>query len=97
MAYVFMFWIKVFNGQIFSLYLFIYFCNISQPVYGFASGDPLRFKRAAGHKDLFYIEDKDVEFKEVRVQMFLFLLIFWFQGIAISSLSIHFAYYFGCT
>ncbi|CAA3012003.1 transcription initiation factor TFIID subunit 6-like [Olea europaea subsp. europaea] len=36
-----------------------------EPVYGFASGDPLRFKRAAGHKDLFYIEDKDVEFKEV--------------------------------
>lgn len=36
-----------------------------QPIYGFASGDPLRFKRAAGHKDLFYIEEKDVEFKEV--------------------------------
>lgn len=37
-----------------------------QPIYGFASGDPLRFKRAGGHKDLFYIDDKDVEFKEVR-------------------------------
>ncbi|KAI3456866.1 hypothetical protein Pfo_013529 [Paulownia fortunei] len=36
-----------------------------EPLYGFASGDPLRFKRAAGHKDLFYIEEKDVEFKEV--------------------------------
>ncbi|XP_047980358.1 transcription initiation factor TFIID subunit 6 [Salvia hispanica] len=36
-----------------------------EPIYGFASGDPLRFKRAAGHKDLFYIEEKDVEFKEV--------------------------------
>lgn len=36
-----------------------------QPIYGFASGDPLRFKRAAGHKDLFYIEEKDVDFKEV--------------------------------
>ncbi|KAL0353690.1 UNVERIFIED_CONTAM: Transcription initiation factor TFIID subunit [Sesamum angustifolium] len=36
-----------------------------EPIYGFASGDPLRFKRAAGHKDLFYVEDKDVEFKEV--------------------------------
>lgn len=35
------------------------------PIYGFASGDPLRFKRAAGHKDLFYIDDKDVEFKDV--------------------------------
>lgn len=36
-----------------------------EPLYGFASGDPMRFKRAAGHKDLFYIEEKDVEFKEV--------------------------------
>ncbi|XP_020534496.1 transcription initiation factor TFIID subunit 6 isoform X2 [Jatropha curcas] len=36
-----------------------------EPVYGFASGDPLRFKKAAGHKDLYYIDDKDVEFKDV--------------------------------
>ncbi|ERN01668.1 hypothetical protein AMTRI_Chr10g229400 [Amborella trichopoda] len=36
-----------------------------EPIYGFASGDPLRFKRAAGHKDLFYVDDKDVEFKDV--------------------------------
>ncbi|XP_050246702.1 transcription initiation factor TFIID subunit 6-like isoform X2 [Quercus robur] len=36
-----------------------------EPIYGFTSGDPLRFKRAAGHKDLFYIDDKDVEFKDV--------------------------------
>ncbi|XP_022716821.1 transcription initiation factor TFIID subunit 6-like isoform X2 [Durio zibethinus] len=36
-----------------------------EPIYGFTSRDPLRFKRAAGHKDLFYIDDKDVEFKEV--------------------------------
>ncbi|XP_031490378.1 transcription initiation factor TFIID subunit 6 [Nymphaea colorata] len=36
-----------------------------EPVYGFASGDPLRFKRAVGHKDLFYIDDKDVEFKDI--------------------------------
>ncbi|CAL8151897.1 unnamed protein product [Prunus armeniaca] len=36
-----------------------------EPIYGFASGDPLRFKRAAGHKDLFYIDDNDVEFKDV--------------------------------
>lgn len=35
------------------------------PIYGFTSGDPLRFKRAAGHKDLFYIDEKDVEFKDV--------------------------------
>ncbi|EPS65483.1 hypothetical protein M569_09291 [Genlisea aurea] len=36
-----------------------------EPIYGFATGDPLRFRRAAGHKDLFYIEEKDVEFKDV--------------------------------
>ncbi|KAL3632703.1 Transcription initiation factor TFIID subunit 6 [Castilleja foliolosa] len=36
-----------------------------EPIYGFASGDPKKFRRAAGHKDLFYIEEKDVEFKEV--------------------------------
>nr|GMC74522.1 transcription initiation factor TFIID subunit 6-like [Ipomoea batatas] len=36
-----------------------------EPVYGFASGDPLRFSRAAGHKDLFYIEEKDLDFKDV--------------------------------
>ncbi|XP_004500117.1 transcription initiation factor TFIID subunit 6-like isoform X2 [Cicer arietinum] len=36
-----------------------------EPLYGFASNDPLRFKRAAGHKDLFYIDDKDVDIKDV--------------------------------
>ncbi|XP_021847743.1 transcription initiation factor TFIID subunit 6 isoform X1 [Spinacia oleracea] len=36
-----------------------------EPVYGFASGNPLRFKRAVGHMDLFYIEDKDVDFKDI--------------------------------
>ena len=36
-----------------------------QPVYGFASGGPLRFKRAVGHRDLFYIDDKDVDLKDV--------------------------------
>ncbi|KAG8473249.1 hypothetical protein CXB51_035253 [Gossypium anomalum] len=35
------------------------------PICGFASRDALRFKKAAGHKDLLYIDDKDVEFKEV--------------------------------
>ncbi|CAL5334290.1 unnamed protein product [Camellia sinensis] len=34
-------------------------------IYGFASGDPLRFRRTAGHKDLFYIDDKDLDFKDV--------------------------------
>nr|BAJ93783.1 predicted protein [Hordeum vulgare subsp. vulgare] len=36
-----------------------------EPVYGFASGDHLRFKRAVGHKDLFYIDDREVDFKEI--------------------------------
>lgn len=36
-----------------------------EPVYGFASGGQLRFKRAVGHRDLFYIDDKDVDFKDV--------------------------------
>ncbi|KAJ6846050.1 transcription initiation factor TFIID subunit 6 [Iris pallida] len=36
-----------------------------EPLYGFASGDPLRFKKAVGHKDLFYIDDKEVDFKDV--------------------------------
>jgi transcription initiation factor TFIID subunit 6 len=26
-----------------------------EPVYGFSSGNPLRFKRTVGHKDLFYL------------------------------------------
>ena len=40
---------------------------IFQPIYGFASGDPLRFKKAVGHKDLFYLDDKEVDFKDVRI------------------------------
>ncbi|KAL9264394.1 Transcription initiation factor TFIID subunit 6-like protein [Drosera capensis] len=36
-----------------------------EPIYGFASGDPLRFKRAVGHTDLFYIDDKEIDFKDV--------------------------------
>ncbi|XP_052486495.1 transcription initiation factor TFIID subunit 6-like [Gossypium raimondii] len=36
-----------------------------EPICGFASRDALRFTKAAGHMDLLYIDDKDVEFKEV--------------------------------
>lgn len=36
-----------------------------EPIYGFASGGPLRFKRAVGHRDLFYIDDKDLDLKDV--------------------------------
>ncbi|KAK9209804.1 hypothetical protein WN944_002172 [Citrus x changshan-huyou] len=36
-----------------------------EPIYGFASGDSLRFKRASGLKDLYYIDDKDVELRNV--------------------------------
>uniref|UniRef100_A0A9I9D7P7 TATA box binding protein associated factor (TAF) histone-like fold domain-containing protein n=1 Tax=Cucumis melo TaxID=3656 RepID=A0A9I9D7P7_CUCME len=36
-----------------------------EPMYGFSSGGLLRFRRAIGHRDLFYLEDKDLEFKEI--------------------------------
>ncbi|KAG9449347.1 hypothetical protein H6P81_009312 [Aristolochia fimbriata] len=36
-----------------------------EPIYGFASGDLLRFKRAVGHYDLYYFDDKEIEFKDV--------------------------------
>ncbi|KAK4743428.1 hypothetical protein SAY87_001429 [Trapa incisa] len=36
-----------------------------EPIYGFASGGPLRFRKAIGHKDLFYLEDKDIDIKDV--------------------------------
>ncbi|AES70437.1 putative transcription factor Hap3/NF-YB family [Medicago truncatula] len=36
-----------------------------EPIYGFASNDPPRFKKAAGHNDLFYIDDKDVDIKDL--------------------------------
>ncbi|CAI9088314.1 OLC1v1022616C1 [Oldenlandia corymbosa var. corymbosa] len=36
-----------------------------EPIYGFASRKSLPFKRAAGHQDLYYIDEKDVEFKDV--------------------------------
>ncbi|RDX81410.1 Transcription initiation factor TFIID subunit 6 [Mucuna pruriens] len=36
-----------------------------EPIYGFASGGPLRFRRAVGHRDLFYIDDKDIDLKDV--------------------------------
>ncbi|RXH90059.1 hypothetical protein DVH24_032416 [Malus domestica] len=36
-----------------------------EPIYGYVSGGPLRFKRAIGHRDLYYIDEKDVDFKDV--------------------------------
>ncbi|KAK3032452.1 hypothetical protein RJ639_037265 [Escallonia herrerae] len=36
-----------------------------EPIYCLASGDALQFKRAARHKDLFYVDEKDLEFKDV--------------------------------
>ncbi|KAL2944873.1 Transcription initiation factor TFIID subunit 6 [Bienertia sinuspersici] len=36
-----------------------------EPIYGFASNDPLRFKKAAGHKDFFYVNDLDLDLKDV--------------------------------
>lgn len=37
-----------------------------EPIYGFASGGALQFKRAIGHRELFYVDDKDIDFKDVR-------------------------------
>ena len=34
-------------------------CLFLQPLYGFGSKDPARFVRAAGHADLFYVQDLD--------------------------------------
>ncbi|KAB1219299.1 Transcription initiation factor TFIID subunit 6, partial [Morella rubra] len=34
-------------------------------IYGFASGGPPWFKRVIGHRNLFYIDDKDVDLKDV--------------------------------
>jgi hypothetical protein len=38
-----------------------------QPVYGFASGtkDAARFLQAAGHADLWFLEDREVPFQQV--------------------------------
>eukprot|EP00249_Psilotum_nudum_P018451 c26810_g1_i3 orf=285-1982(+) len=36
-----------------------------EPLYGFASGGPLRFKRVLGHADLFYVDDAELDLKEV--------------------------------
>lgn len=56
-----------------TLFSSIYLCFIisKQPIYGVTSGVPLRFKRAIGHRDLFYIDDKDVDFKDVRITDYL--------------------------
>lgn len=54
---VLQFWISKYLVCVFLLH---------QPIYGFASGDSLRFKRASGLKDLYYIDDKDVELRNVR-------------------------------
>ncbi|WZZ77277.1 hypothetical protein YC2023_097849 [Brassica napus] len=36
-----------------------------EPSYGFASGGPFRFRKAIGHQDLFYTDDREVDFKDV--------------------------------
>ncbi|KAL0697312.1 hypothetical protein Bca4012_053434 [Brassica carinata] len=36
-----------------------------EPTYGFASGEPFRFRKAIGHQDLFYTDDREVDFKDV--------------------------------
>lgn len=51
----------------FKFYLGLYCLCMFQPIYGFASNDNLRFKRAPGYNDLFYIDDRDVDIKDVRI------------------------------
>uniref|UniRef100_A0A6B2L140 TBP-associated factor 6 n=1 Tax=Arcella intermedia TaxID=1963864 RepID=A0A6B2L140_9EUKA len=34
-------------------------------LYGYTFRDPLRFVRVTGHKDLFYLEEKELDFKEI--------------------------------
>ncbi|KAL2645304.1 hypothetical protein R1flu_012891 [Riccia fluitans] len=34
-------------------------------LYGFAAGGPLRYRRVLGHADLYYIEDREMDFKEI--------------------------------
>ncbi|KAH0876620.1 hypothetical protein HID58_064014, partial [Brassica napus] len=36
-----------------------------EPIYGFGSGGPIRFRKAIGHRDLFYTDDREVDFKDV--------------------------------
>jgi len=38
----------------------------AQPLYGFASKDPARFLRAAGHGDPFYIQDPELSIAQAR-------------------------------
>lgn len=58
--------VKIFIFEIVAVFFLLIFVFMYQPIYGFTSNDPPRFKRAAGHKDLFYIDDKDVDIKDVR-------------------------------
>eukprot|EP00959_Pyramimonas_sp_CCMP1952_P294944 6168985-Pyramimonas_sp.AAC.1 len=38
-----------------------------RPLYGFAGGsEPLQFAQPEGHKDIFFLKDKELEFDEVR-------------------------------
>lgn len=39
--------------------------NVQQPAYGLSRRDPLRFLRAAGHPDVYYLEDKDMSMEEL--------------------------------
>eukprot|EP00854_Cymbomonas_tetramitiformis_P029811 gene29811-37180_t len=36
-----------------------------EPLYGFASAEPMQFSRPEGHRDVFFIADEEVSFDEV--------------------------------
>jgi hypothetical protein len=38
-----------------------------QPLYGFGALEPLRFSRAEGHSDVFYLQDRELDIDEVGV------------------------------
>jgi hypothetical protein len=37
-----------------------------QPVYGLAAKDPSKFVRATGHPDVFFVQDRELSFDQVR-------------------------------
>ena len=57
-----------------------------QPLLGWAAArDTARFARAAGHADLFYVDDPEVGFDEVKIDLFFLFFFFDRQTTAISS------------
>jgi len=69
--------LKFLSSKFVVVFFLLIFLFMYQPIYGSTSNDPPQFKRAAGHKDLFYIDDKDVDIKDVRFLGTSRLLFYW--------------------